>query len=175
MSKFGKIYELGTNKGLCYLQHVNEYKEPPRYGDLVRVLDGFYKSTPNQSELDKLVAKKEIYYTFIPLRTSISRKEIVLAGQTEVSDNFTNMPLLKIAGAQNPLTGKASSWGLWKKGDCSDISENDAVGKYLDLPSIGTENIASVRWSLENDWLPRYDGLIIGSEEYRKRFKQPAE
>jgi hypothetical protein len=175
MSKFGKIYELRTSKGLCYLQHVNEYKEPPRYGDLVRILDGFYKITPDKSDLEKLVAKKEIYYTFIPLRASTNRKEIVLVGQVGVTDDFKELPVFKVDRGRNFATGKANSWGLWNKGTSSGIAGEEASGKYLDLPILGTENIASIKWSLENDWLPRYDGLIIGSEEYRKRFKQPAE
>ena len=44
--RIGDVFEIETPKGLAYAQFTYNYKEPPVYGVLIRVLPGLYESRP---------------------------------------------------------------------------------------------------------------------------------
>lgn len=69
--KVGDVFELETPKGKAYLHYIYD---DPTIGELIRVLPGLYQDRP--SELNEIVAEKERYLIFFPLRAA-HRRSIV--------------------------------------------------------------------------------------------------
>ena len=62
--KIGDVFEVSTSKGLAYFQYTHEHTKPPKWGSLIRVLEGFYDKRLSQEELIDLVKKPHRFQTF---------------------------------------------------------------------------------------------------------------
>lgn len=73
--KIGDVFELETPKGKAYLHYIYD---DPTIGELIRVLSGLYHDRP--PELDEIVAKKERYLIFFPLKAAYRRSIVERVG-----------------------------------------------------------------------------------------------
>lgn len=55
--RIGDVIEIRTSKGLAYVQYTHEYSKPPKWGSLVRILQGFYEKRLSHEELSEVVKK----------------------------------------------------------------------------------------------------------------------
>jgi len=77
MSKIemGDVFELETSKGKAYLHYIYE---DPTLCELIRVLPGLFQDRP--PELHEIVAKKERYMIFFPLKAAYRRNIVNKVG-----------------------------------------------------------------------------------------------
>ena len=60
--KIGDVIEIPTSKGFAYVQYTHYHKDPPVYGSLIRVLEGFYKTRPSEQEFSEIVKKHFVLF-----------------------------------------------------------------------------------------------------------------
>lgn len=108
--QIGDIVEIKTPKGLAYAQYTHKHDEPPKYGALIRVLPGLYKSRP--SEFSELVQQTERFFVFFPLGAAVARGIVTIVAHEEVPKRCRPFPLFR-DGVKNPATGRVETWWLW--------------------------------------------------------------
>ena len=146
--KIGDIIEIPTSKGLAYAQYTHKLEH---YGALLRVLDGFFESRPNQ--FNELAEKKHKFVIFFPLGAAIRRKIFLIVGHAEIPDNAKEFPLFR-AGAVGK-SGKVATWWLWdgKK----EWMIGDLTLEQRHLPILGVVNDTALIQRIESGWTPEND------------------
>jgi hypothetical protein len=147
--KIGDVIEMQTAKGLSYAQlsHIH-----PRYGALIRILSGFFKSRP--VELFKLINEPESFVVFFPLQAGVNRKLVKIVDNAPVPDAAKPFPLFK-AGIPDPVTGKIEVWWLWdgnKEWKIGQLKPGQSI-----LPSRGVWNYSLLIERIESGWTPADD------------------
>lgn len=108
--KIGDVIEIETPKGLAYAQYIHKHDKPPKYGALMRVLPGLYKSRP--SEFAKLVHQPERFFVFFPLGAAVSRGIVQIVASEDVPVWAHRFPLMRMAGGRD-RSGRVLNWWLW--------------------------------------------------------------
>lgn len=108
--KIGDIIEIKTPKGLAYAQYTHKHDKPPKYGALIRVLPGLYKTRP--TDFSKLVQEMERFFVFFPLNSAITRGIVTIVAHEEVPERCRDFPIFR-DGVKNPQTGRVETWWLW--------------------------------------------------------------
>jgi hypothetical protein len=148
--RLGDVIELAiAGKGLAYVQYVNNHREPPVFGPLVRVLPGVYKQRP--ASLADLTAGPESYFVFIPIGVAAQRGYVRIVGHEAIPAHARDWPLFK-AYNENIETGK-KTWFLW------DGKKSRLVGDLpKDFCDCSMKEVASLK-ALEDriatGWMPR--------------------
>ena len=111
--KIGDVFEVSTSKGLAYFQYTHEHTKPPKWGSLIRVLEGFYDKRLSQEELIDLVKKPHRFQTFCFLQQGFKEGKIIHVGNFLVPEFAQKFPIFK---GSNALPGKdplEKVWWLW--------------------------------------------------------------
>ena len=111
--KIGDVYEIKTNKGLAYFQYTHEYTKPPKWGSLIRVLDGFYEKRPATNELISLVNKQHKFQTFCFLQHGIKAGEVVFVENFSVPEFAQEFPVFKGTNSSPKRDPLDKVWWLW--------------------------------------------------------------
>ncbi len=93
--KTGDIYEVKTERGFAYFQYTHEYTKSPKWGSLIRVLDGFYEQKPTIKELKDLVNKQRRFQTFCFQQQGIKAEEVLFVENLLVPDFAQHFPIFK--------------------------------------------------------------------------------
>lgn len=105
--RIGDVIEIPTPKGLAYAQYTHKH---PRYGALIRVLPGLYKSRP--AEYSALVQQVERFFVFFPVGAAVARGIVSLIAHGIVPERCQPFPLFR-DGVKDPATGRVETWWLW--------------------------------------------------------------
>lgn len=111
--KIGDVIEILTSKGLAYVQYTHEHTKLPKWGSLIRILQGFYDIRPSQKELVELVKKPHRFRTFCPVYYGINTGDWKLVGNFPVPEFAQKFPIFKLSTAlpgEDPLE---KTWWLW--------------------------------------------------------------
>ena len=111
--KIGNVYEVKTSKGLSYFHYTHEYTKPPKWGSLVRVLDGFYKQRPPEREIANIVNNPHRFQIFLLLRRAISNKEVTGVGNFPIPDFAQKFPVFKNTNTPPKGNQLEAKWSLW--------------------------------------------------------------
>lgn len=94
-AKIGDIAEIETSKGLAYIQYCNKDKNPPKWGDFIRVLQGFYVTRPNNQEIKNLSKQPHVFQIFFNFSSFIKTDDLTLIGNFDVPEFYKEFPLFK--------------------------------------------------------------------------------
>ncbi len=143
--ELGDVFEFETSKGKAILHFIGESYRPGS-GEFIRILDGFYLSTP--VDLEKIVLTKEKYIILFSLNLAYKKKLIKKIGR--VSNLEFKVPTtMKIV---ENVRGEFKGWYLvdpktLMRKFVKNLSEDEKK-----LNSFGIWNPALLKESLENDW-----------------------
>jgi len=109
-AQVGDVFEVSTSSGKAYIQvtHIDDDEI-----ELVRVLPGIFPVRP--SNLEEIVAARELYFTFYLLAISLKKKWVELIGNFPVPANAQRWPVMRHAGYID-AKGKVHGWHI---GDAS--------------------------------------------------------
>ena len=93
--KIGDVIEVPTSKGLAYVQYTHEYTKPPKWGSLIRVLQGFYKKRPSMEELGEVVDLPHRFQTFCPVYRVVNIGDFDRVGNFPVPAFAQKFPIFK--------------------------------------------------------------------------------
>lgn len=145
----GDIIEILTAKGLAYVQFSNTHA---RYGALLRVLPGFFKSRP--SNFLELAQQPEAFVTFFPLQAAVNRNVFEIVGNVPVPNFAKPFPLFR-GGVIDPATRKVKEWWLWD-GE-KEWKVGDITTEQRKLPLRGIWNDTLLVERIESGWTPSND------------------
>ena len=113
--KIGDVIEIPTSKGLAYVQYTHEHQEPPVYGSLVRVLDGFFEKRPSMEEICGLVKNKHRFQIFCPVHHTVNLGDWGLIGNFTIPEKFQEFPIFKNMKylLKKPKNLQEANWTLW--------------------------------------------------------------
>lgn len=111
--KIGDVYEIKTSKGLAYFQYTHEYTKPPKWGSLIRVLDGFYQERPSMEEIYSIVNKNHRFQTFCFLKAAIKEREVEFIENIDIPEEFKKFPIFKNTNTHPKGDQKEAIWSLW--------------------------------------------------------------
>lgn len=111
--KIGDVYEIKTSKGLAYFQYTHEHSQPPKWGSLIRVLDGFYQKRPSVEEVYSIVNKKHRFQKFLFLNQAIKEKEVLFIGNYPIPNFAKKFPIFKNTNTPPKGDQKEAVWSLW--------------------------------------------------------------
>lgn len=105
--RIGDIVEIATPKGFAYAQYTHEH---PQYGSLIRVLPGLHAE--RRPDLSRLAQGRHLWVVFFPVRVGVRRGMIELAAHADVPPEAAAFSLFKVAGLDDPKTGRVLNRGL---------------------------------------------------------------
>lgn len=147
--KIGDVFELSTERGLVYGQCTHRH---PMYGELIRVLPGFFRQTPTEFEV--LVRRRARFCVFFPLGAAVRQKVVRIVANEPVPAEAQQFPIFR-AGSINRSTGKVDVWWLW------DGKKEWRVGQLTDeerrLPIRGVWNDTLLVDRILGGWTPETD------------------
>jgi hypothetical protein len=150
--KIGDIVELTTPAGFAYAQYTYKHMEPPRYGELIRVLPGLYEERPD--DLASLARENERFFTFFPLGPACSKGIVEIVGNEDIPENAQGLPLMRVPGAIE-RDGKVLNWWLWDGKNSRPIGGLDDLSRPLSILRIMSDvtliNRIVSGWSPEDD------------------------
>jgi hypothetical protein len=148
--KLGDVFEVALSKeDFGYIQYVYNYRKPPVWGPLIRILPGLYASRPEN--ISDLVAQSERFWTFYPLATLLRQGLVTKVSNEAIPERCQTFPLFKACN-RNFQTGQ-KTWFLWD-GD-KEWKVDPLSPEYYDLSLcqiIGHELLVE---RIETNWSPR--------------------
>lgn len=150
--KLGDVLELPLPDGpLAYLHYVKYHRDPPVFGELIRVLDGIFEKRPEN--IKEIVEKPERYVTFFPLGTCGARGWVTRVGNEPIPVRFDQWPLFKLFN-QNVETGERDWW-------LSDMKKSWRVGtlspEHYDPPLKEIPNLKMLEDCIVSGWHPSHE------------------
>lgn len=144
----GDVFELETSAGKAYLHYI--YEEPD-FGELIRVLPGLYQERP--SNLNEIVAEKERYMIFFPLKAAHRRSIVCKVGHVSAgayakpafmrSDHWERFEFkgwhivdtktwrMQLVSELTDEQVKLSPWGIWNDTLlCERLAENWSLEQW---------------------------------------------
>ena len=150
--RIGDIIEIPTARGLAYAQYTHEHTRPPRYGSLLRILDGFHESRPR--EFEPLVNRPERFLVFFPLKVAVNKGIFSVVANEKVPAAAQRFPLFR-CGQANPQTGKVDVWWFWdgeKEWRAGRITDEQ---RKMPLREVWNDTLLIER--IESGWSPQTD------------------
>ena len=148
--RLGDVVEIPVpRKGYAYAQYINYHREPPGYGEMLRVLPGMFKKRPET--VMSLVDEKELYFFFFPLGVACHRGYTTIIGNAPIPKRLETWPTLRACN-ENFETGE-KTWYLWdgKKSRCI----GSLRPEHHDLSLKETWNLTELERRLAKGWMPR--------------------
>jgi len=131
--KIGDVVELEVKEGYAYCVFSHYHDEPPKYGALLRILNGVFSE--RQHAFEGLVAGKEKSSVFFPLQAAVNKGLVRVVGHIELPEHMKAFPLFK-----NHPDPKASvtdtGWCLWdgkREWQVGTLSEEQRSYPYPDV------------------------------------------
>jgi hypothetical protein len=153
-AKIGDIIEIPTSKGLAYAQYTHKHE---KYGTLIRVFDGIFKSRP--LDFTELTKKRHKYFMFSPIQPPINKGSFFIVGNTGIPEEARKFPIFR-SGLPD-RNGKIEKWWLF------DGNKDWWVGKLTPelraLPLEGIFTETALVYAIENGWTPETDINTIKS------------
>jgi hypothetical protein len=147
--RIGDIVEIPTAKGFAYAQLSHNHA---RYGALLRVLPGLFKSAPNN--FPDLARKSENFVIFFPLQAAVNRTIFRIVANSPVPEFAKSFPLFR-TGVVDPRTGKVKVWWLWDGEKEWKVGEITPDQRKLPLRGIWNDTLLIER--IEAGWTPEND------------------
>jgi len=146
----GDVVEIPTGKGLAYAQYTHEHATPPKYGSLLRILPGVYDSRP--ADLLRLLAEREQFLTFFPLRSELRRKDtrFVVIGNFSIPSFAQPFPTFR-NGLPDGM-GKVHVWWLWN--GTGERRAGPLTPEIRALSDLGVVNDTRLIEMIETGWTP---------------------
>jgi hypothetical protein len=147
--KLGDVIEipLSANR-LAYAQFVYNNREPPGFGNLVRVLPGIFDRRPES--FGEVVQQRERFVAYFPAQAAVRLGIVAIVAHEEIPGRFHSLPLFRACN-QNFKTGEKT----WYLCDGKPTKLGKLPQKYYDLP---IEEIVSFDVLVErigSGWSPR--------------------
>lgn len=111
--KIGDIIEVPTLKGLAYVQYTHEHISFPRYGSLVRALEGLYEKRPAEREIAIIVSKPHRFQIFCPVYRVVNIGDWERIGNFPVPKFAQKFPTFKNTNALPNKNPTENIWSLW--------------------------------------------------------------
>jgi len=150
--KIGDVIEIPTPNGFSYAQFTHYHSQPPRYGALIRVLDGFYRNRPK--DVSELVNRPTKFVTFFPLQAAINKTIVSVIGNERIPTTNQMFPLFR-AGMVNPQTGTVENWWLWDGDKEWEVGQLNDEQTYLPIREVINDTRLIER--IISGWTPRKD------------------
>lgn len=147
--QIGDIIEIPTVMGFSYAQFSHNHV---RYGALIRVLPGVFKSSP--IDFAELIQLPEMFVTFFPLQAAVNRGIFEVVGNSAVPDSVKPFPLFR-TGVEDPATRKVKVWWLWDGEKEWKVGNLTSEQRKLPLRGIWNDTLLIER--IEQGWTPSND------------------
>jgi hypothetical protein len=148
--RLGDIVEINVpGKGLAYVQYVNEHRDPPVWGSLLRVLPGTFKTRPNNFR--ELAEGHELYFVFFPLGAACNRGYVKIVANERVPRYCRQWPILK-AYNENIATGE-KTWFLWDGNTSWRVGELPT--QFYDASMKEVITLKALEDRIATGWMPR--------------------
>lgn len=150
--KIGDVIEIQTAKGLAYAQYTHFHSRPPRYGNLIRVLPGFFNDRP--SNFSKIVKAPTKFVKFFPLQAAINKGIVTIVANEPVPAHAQKFPIFR-NGNISPETKKVRVWWFWdgeKSWKVGNITEEQRK-----MPILGLVNDTRLIDLIESGWTAEND------------------
>jgi hypothetical protein len=108
--KIGDVYEIQTSKELAYFQYNIENQ---KWGSLIRVLQGFYKTRLSREKLDEIVKKPHRFQKFLYLTDAIKDQEVILIDNFPIPEFAKDLPIFKASNDLKTTPSEEKIWWLW--------------------------------------------------------------
>src|ERR1043165_2358877 len=146
----GDVIEIPlSNEHFAYAQYVYNHREPPVWGQLIRVLPGLFKSRPETFR--DLVLKPHRFCTFFIAGAALKRGMIKIVSHEEIPEDCQELPLFK-AYNENFQTGK-KTWFLWD--GKRDRQVGELSPEYYDLSLKEIRGFDVLVEATDSGWSPR--------------------
>ena len=103
--QIGDVIEIETPRGFAYAQYTHNHRDPPRHGELLRVLPGLY--TRPRSGFADLVVEQERFWVFFPLGAALNRGIFRIVANEAVPEAKRRFPIFAA------LSNDGTIWWLW--------------------------------------------------------------
>lgn len=153
-AKIGDIIEIQTPSGLAYAQLTHIYNDPPKYGHLLRILEGLYEKRPD--DLETLAAQPVQFQTFFPLNAALNRGIVANIGNVAVPPPWDAFPLFRVKGLVDPITRKAKKWALWDGAE-EHMLNRPLTANERKLPILSVVNDSMLIERIVVGWRPEND------------------
>lgn len=90
--KIGDIVEIPVEGGFAYAQYVNYYREPPRYGPLLRIFTKIHRSRPRKIE-GSLIG--DHYFGFFPIAPAVRCELVSIVGTQSIPSSDRPRPTFR--------------------------------------------------------------------------------
>lgn len=111
--KIGDIVEIPTSKGFAYVQYTHYHSDPPVFGSLVRILQGFYETRPSNEKLSQLIRLPHRFQTFCPVHHTVNLGFFELIGNFPVPEFAQKFPTFKSSNNLPKTDPLEKIWWLW--------------------------------------------------------------
>ena len=135
----------------AYAQFTHTHRDPPVWGQLLRVLPGIFDSP--LEIVQELAQRPERFYVFFPAGAAVRRGLVRIVASEEIPEKCRRFPLFK-ACSRNGGTGLPTCWFLWDGKKTLEIGKH-LPQKYHDLPMKQLINLPLLVERIENGWSPR--------------------
>jgi hypothetical protein len=103
--QIGDVVEIETPRGFGYAQYTHNHRDPPQYGQLLRVLPGLYPQ--RRSDFADLVVQEERFWVFFPLGPALNRGIFRIVANEAVPEAKRCFPIF------GSLSGDGTVWWMW--------------------------------------------------------------
>src|SRR6476660_4180124 len=94
----------------AYAQFTHNYRDPPVWGPLIRVLPGVFDSP--LEDLQEHVQQVERFYVFFPVGSAVRQGLVRILANAQIPTRCRKFPLFKVCN-RNLGTGRPTRWFLW--------------------------------------------------------------
>ncbi len=149
--KVGDVIEIPTSAGLAYAQYTHMHDQPPRYGALIRVIEGLYAYRP--SKFSELVKLQQQFVTFFPLGVACNRKLVTIVANEEVPSRAQAFPTFRPSAVGKG--GQRGPWWLWD--GAKEWKVGNLTKEMERYPIRGIWNDTLLVSRIENGWRHEHD------------------
>jgi hypothetical protein len=135
----------------AYAQLTHDHREPPTWGQLLRVLPGVFDAPIR--DVGELISQPERFYTFFPVGSAVRQGLVRIVANEEIPDRCRPFPLFKACN-RNLGTGRPTTWFLWDGQTTTEIGVK-LPRKYHHLPMKQLINLPLLVERIEIGWSPR--------------------
>ena len=148
--KIGDIVEIKTAKGLAYGVYTNKHDAPPRFGALIRILDGSFSSRP--SPIEDIFGNVPVRFSvFFPLQAAVTKGLVEIVGNVALPSDMSAFPVFR-SGLIDPKTKKVNCWWLWDGKREWRIGQLTAEQRKLPIRGVWNDTLLVKR--IEQGWRP---------------------
>jgi hypothetical protein len=106
--KIGDVIEVQTPSGLSYAHYTHNHVDPPRYGALLRVIEGLFTTRP--TDFSEIVTRPYQFTTFFPLAAACSKGIVTIVANEIIP--ATSQPFPTFRSSVRTPNGRGP-WWLW--------------------------------------------------------------